>query len=102
MFEAPEQRAVHYLDRLTHPGDSHSFAETKAILALPVQAPWGSTRNAVKLALQLKPKYIVPIHDWHWNDAAREQIYGRFERLLTPEGITFLKLKNSEPIILDV
>jgi L-ascorbate metabolism protein UlaG (beta-lactamase superfamily) len=102
MFEAPEQRAVHYLDRLTYPGDSHSFAETKAILALPVQAPWGSTRNAVKLALQLKPKYIVPIHDWHWNDAAREQIYGRFERLLTPEGITFLKLKNSEPIILDV
>ena len=102
MFEAPEQRAVHYLDKLTHPGDSHSFNETKAIFALPVQAPWGSSRNAVKLALRLKPQYVVPIHDWHWSDAAREQLYGRFEALLAPAGIIFLKLENSQPVVLDV
>ena len=39
--EPPQEIGVHYLGLLSHPGDSHSFTETKAILALPVQAPWG-------------------------------------------------------------
>src|SRR4051794_27121798 len=51
---APEQVGVHFLDLLSHPGDSHSFKETKSILALPVQAPWGTSFNAAALALHLK------------------------------------------------
>lgn len=102
LFNPPEETGFHYLDKLTHPGDSHSFKETKEILALPVQAPWGSSLNAVKLGLALKPKYILPIHDWHWRDEAREQMYGRFEQVFAEEGVTFLKLVNGEPVVLDV
>lgn len=102
LFEPPEQLGYHYLDMLSHPGDSHGFTETKSILALPVTAPWGSMVNAVKLALELQPKYILPIHDWHWKDEAREQAYDMMEKVFKGQGITFLKLKNGEPVVIQV
>jgi L-ascorbate metabolism protein UlaG (beta-lactamase superfamily) len=100
--DPPEELGVHYLDRLTHPGDSHSFTETKEILALPVQAPWGSTVDAVRLALELQPTYIIPIHDWHWSDAARTSTYEKLEELFEAAGITFVETVNGEPFVLDV
>jgi len=77
--DPPQEIGVHYLDMLSDPGDSHSFHETKPILALPVQAPWGSARAAVALALELRPRHILPIHDWHWSDVARASSYDKFE-----------------------
>lgn len=100
--DPPQEIGVHYLDKLSHPGDSHSFSETKAVLALPVQAPWGSTVDAVQLGLELRPKYIIPIHDWHWSDEARESTYQQLERDFAAEGITFVKAVNGEPFTLDV
>lgn len=100
--DPPQEIGVHYLSRFSHPGDSHSFKESKEILALPVQAPWGSTVNAVKLALDLQPKYIIPIHDWHWSDEARRSVYGRLENLFAEHGITFYKPETGQPIVLDV
>jgi len=99
---APENIGIHYLDILTHPGDSHSFTVTKQILALPITAPWGSTDSAVQLALQLKPKHVLPIHDWHWKDEVREDMYNRLEELFGKSDITFHKLVNGDPIVLDI
>jgi L-ascorbate metabolism protein UlaG (beta-lactamase superfamily) len=100
LFPLPQEIGVHYLDRLSHPGDSHSFHETKEVLALPMTAPWGSLVEAVNLALELKPTYIVPIHDWHWKPEAKESTYGSVEKLLKDKGITFLNLKNGEPVVI--
>ncbi|MCA9327630.1 MBL fold metallo-hydrolase [Candidatus Saccharibacteria bacterium] len=97
-MEPPQEIGVHFLDMYTHPGDSHSFSETKAVLGLPVQAPWGSTIDAVDLAIKLKPTYVLPIHDWHWRDEARIGLYERLETLLKEQGITFLKPTNGNPI----
>jgi L-ascorbate metabolism protein UlaG (beta-lactamase superfamily) len=102
LFFTPDEIGVHYLDILTDPGDSHTFHETKAILALPVQAPWGSTLKALKLGLELQPKHIIPIHDWHWSDAAREQMYGTLEQLFSKSSITFHKMKTGEPVTIDI
>lgn len=102
LFGSPQQFGVHYLDLLSHPGDSHSFAETKQILALPVTAPWGSTIKAINLALELKPKYILPIHDWHWREEARTQMYGAMEQVFDKNGIKFIKLQTGEPVVLMV
>lgn len=102
LWPRPAASGVHYLDRLTHPGDSHSFSETKAILALPVTAPWGSVIAAVKLAIRLNPKFIVPIHDWHWRDEARLQTYNSLEQAFAKAGITFLKLEDGRPVVVDV
>lgn len=100
--DPPQEIGVHYLSKLTHPGDSHSFTETKEILALPVQAPWGSPNAAVALGLKLQPKYIIPIHDWHWNDAARTSSYDDIGAAFGAAGITFVKPVNGEPFVLDV
>lgn len=98
----PENVGVHYLGKLTHPGDSHSFVNTCEILALPITAPWGSVDSAVQLALKLKPKHILPIHDWHWRDEAREEMYKWVAPVFEAAGITFHSLKNGEPVVIDV
>ncbi len=76
-------------NQLTHPGDSHHFTLQTPILALPVQAPWGSMTDAIKLAIKLKPKVIIPIHDWHWKDEVREGMYKRLEEYFRQFGIEF-------------
>lgn len=98
LFPLPQQIGIHYLNILSDPGDSHSFHETKTILALPITAPWGSAIRAINLALELKPQHILPIHDWHWHDQAREGTYERFEQILGKQGITFHKLQTGIPI----
>lgn len=98
----PEQNGINYLNLLTHPGDSHSFGTSLPILALPVTAPWGSTVKAVNLAVELEPKYIIPIHDWHWNDQARSQMYDMLGELFKNKGIEFLKPEIGVPMVLDV
>lgn len=100
--DPPQEIGVHYLDMFSDPGDSHSFYETMPILALPVQAPWGSVVNATKVALDLKPRYVIPIHDWHWSDEARQQIYDTLEQRLASEGITFIKAVNGEPFVINL
>jgi L-ascorbate metabolism protein UlaG (beta-lactamase superfamily) len=102
LFPRPEQNAVHYLDMLTHPGDSHSFSETKAILALPMTAPWGAMIKAVNLGLKLKPKYVIPVHDWHWRPEAKEATYGSVEKIFADAGITFLNVENGKPVVIDL
>ncbi len=101
-MQPPEEIGIHFLDVYSHPGDSHSFGETKDVLALPVQAPWGSTMNAALLAIDLKPRYILPVHDWHWRDEARVNMYDRLETFFRPYGITFLKPVDGETIEIDV
>jgi len=98
----PEEIGVHYLGKLSHPGDSHTFTETMPVLALPVVAPWGSTVEAIRLAIALKPQYVIPIHDWFYHDDARDWMYERLEATLKPVGITFIKPVNGQPFTLNV
>jgi len=102
LYPQPEEIGVHYLDTISHPGDSHSFTETKAILALPITGPWGSSIKALNLAIELKPQFVIPIHDWHWRDEARQSAYDQFEKVLAEQGITFLKPTTGEPIEIDL
>lgn len=98
VYPQPEEYGYHYLEKLTDPGDSHSFTETKAILALPITGPWGSSIRALNLALELKPQHVLPIHDWHWRDEAREQTYNNYARIMAEQGITFHKLQTGVPV----
>lgn len=98
----PQNIGIHYLDKLSDPGDSHSFNETKTILALPITAPWGTSDRALELVLELKPKYVLPIHDWHWDEATRASSYNNFERILGEQDITFYKLQTGQPVEIDI
>lgn len=82
---------LHYKGILSHPGDSHHLTETKEILLLPIAGPWGATIDAVRMAATLKPKVVVPIHDWMWNDEWRQTMYERMETFFKTENITFIQ-----------
>jgi len=98
----PKNMVVHLADKLTHPGDSHTFTQTKLVLCLPVDAPWGSTLDAVRLAIQLKPKYVLPIHDYMWNDTWRKNWYCNIADCLKQFNIEFLYPIDGQPIEIDV
>lgn len=92
--KAPDENGYHFKDLFTSPGDSHSFSETKKVLAMPVIAPWGKTGDAVDKILELKPEYVLPIHDWHYTPEAREWLQGLLEAALEGSGVTLL---SAEP-----
>lgn len=96
--QAPENIAVHIAGKLTVGGDRHDLEESKEILALTVTAPWGSMMNAAAMALRLKPKAIVPIHDWHWNADARAGAYATLEAFFKGHDITFHKPVDGQAI----
>jgi L-ascorbate metabolism protein UlaG (beta-lactamase superfamily) len=102
LYPQPQHTGVHYLGLLTDPGDNHHFGETKTVLAMPMTAPWGSMIAAVNLSLKLKPKYIIPIHDWHWKDVALAGTYHDIENILAAQNITFIQPKTGVPFLLDV
>ena len=100
--EQVQNLVTHWEDLVTHPGDTHDFTETKDVLLLPIQAPWGTTVRAVKRALELKPKYVLPIHDWMWRDEWRETSYDRLEQLFAESPITFLRPIDGQPIEVNI
>lgn len=96
--KAPANSGFHLNDKLTDPGDSHSFNETKEVLLLPFTAPWGSITSAVELAIKLKPAKVIPIHDWHIKPDFREAAYQRTVKTLAEHGIEFIVPVNGEAI----
>jgi L-ascorbate metabolism protein UlaG (beta-lactamase superfamily) len=98
---APHNTLFHVFGELTHPGDSLQFTESKEILALPIQAPWGSMVAALEKAVSLhpKPKLVIPIHDWHWREEARHRAYETAASYLRKHGIEeFRGLEPGESI----
>jgi L-ascorbate metabolism protein UlaG (beta-lactamase superfamily) len=94
----PENIQFTLFNRLTHPGDSHHIRITAPILALPLQAPWGSFADALKLAESLSPKLIIPIHDWHIKDEVRKTFYQWATQYLQQSGIEFKSVETGEMI----
>lgn len=97
-IEPPQNIVFTVFNKLTHPGDSHHFKTTSDILALPLTAPWGSTTEAVELALRLKPKVIIPIHDWMWKDQIRTAMYQRLEEFFKTKGIDFKAMETGDSV----
>jgi L-ascorbate metabolism protein UlaG (beta-lactamase superfamily) len=89
---------VHIDDKLTHPGDSYAFEHTREILALPLTGPFASYKQALDIIVKLKPKIVVPLHDWEWHRAARENRYTRAKELLKNHKIDFIELENAEQV----
>ncbi|HEX5395358.1 MAG TPA: MBL fold metallo-hydrolase [Candidatus Saccharimonadales bacterium] len=89
---------VHIADKLTHSGDSLALEHTREFLALPVAAPFASFRQALDTAVRLKPKAVIPLHDWEWHKEARQSRYALAKKLLGKHGIEFISLNNAEPV----
>lgn len=89
----PAENGYHLGDVFTHPGDSHSFRETKKVLAMPFVSPWGTVTDGVNKALELKPEYVLPVHDWLYNDQSRAWLNTLLEPTLNEQGIKLLSAK---------
>lgn len=96
--EPPQNTIFKIFRKLTHPGDSLHFTTSSDILALPLTAPWGSTTEAVKKALEINPKVIIPIHDFMWKDEIRVAMYERLTDFFKTRGIEFKGLKTGETV----
>lgn len=108
VFEAPHEPlplglpdvmnvGLHVAGKLTHTGDSYQLEHTRDILALPVTAPFANFKEALDTIVRLKPKKILPLHDWEWHKAARESRYHWAKSLLEKHGIEFVELENGVP-----
>ena len=95
--QPPANTGIHYLQQLSHPGDCHHFSETMEILALPITAPWGTLARAAELGVELRPQSIIPIHDWHLNEQARQGFYERLDKFFQEKGIRFIKPVDGQP-----
>lgn len=87
-----------YKNTITHPGDSIHFVDSKGVLFLPLAGPWEAAIDAIATGQNAKPRYIVPIHDWMWNDEWRTTMYDRMADFYQKQGIEFIKVVNGEPI----
>lgn len=94
--EAPPNVMFEVFDRLAHPGDSISFTTDKEILALPLLGPSWMITQAVEKAVALKPKIILPIHDYHWKDQYRIAYYQRMGAFFKPLGSEFKSLETGK------
>jgi hypothetical protein len=41
-----------------------------------------------------RPQIVLPLHDWHWNEEARDAIYARLPGVMSEFGVTFVALEN--------
>ncbi len=111
-FEAPHERTpvgagppnvgFHVLDAVSHPGDSHSFDATMPVLALALMPPWGSVTAAIDLARSLRPRYVVPIHDWHLHEEGRSFLNTVATAAFGEDEITHVPLSEFEAVTLDL
>lgn len=86
--------------KLLHPGDNMEIEESPEVLALPIFGPWynGTLSDAIDLAIKLKPKFVIPIHDWHYKDEVREDFQNRLKDRTKSFGITVLTQPDGEAI----
>lgn len=88
--------------RLFTPGDSFEFeqhlSDTPEVLALPILAPWGTSTEAIALALRIKPKHVIPVHDSLVADIFRPRMHQMCIELLSAAGIKVHPLKPGETL----
>lgn len=89
---------VHIADRLTCPGDSYDFKHTRDVLALPITGPFASYKQALDVVVELKPKVVLPLHDWEWHKAARHSRYSGAKEFLKTHDIEFIELENAKSV----
>lgn len=93
---APPNRAFTIEGVFTHPGDSRQPTVSAQVLALPLMAPWGSATGAVEFARRLRPRLVVPAHDFYLSEGGRGWLRGMVKRVLDEDGIELMDLDWGE------
>ncbi len=97
--EQPEHTSYVLFGDLLISGDCQSLASSHGarILAAAVNGgPWGAVVGFAKMIESMKdrPEIVIPLHDWHWNESAREAIYAKLPEVMEKFGVKFIPLKS--------
>lgn len=97
--EQPEHSSYLLLDDVLIGGDCHTLEDSHGarIFAAAINGgPWGSVVGFMKMieSMPNRPQKVLPLHDWHWKDEARQAIYSRLPEVLQPFDVEFVALEN--------
>jgi L-ascorbate metabolism protein UlaG (beta-lactamase superfamily) len=97
--EQPEHTSYVLHNELLVGGDCHTLTDMHGarVLAAAINGgPWGSVVGFAKMieSMKSRPKTIIPLHDWHWNDNARKAFYARLPEVLSQFDVKFVGLDN--------
>ncbi len=82
-----------------HSGDNIEFSESGDIIALPIDCGlWGKVASAAERLVTLKPKFIVPIHDYRLKDEIKTDVFRRLGVYFKEHNIEFLPMKPYDTI----
>lgn len=58
--------------------------------------PWGAVVGFAKMieSMSERPKVVIPLHDWHWNEEARKGIYARLPEVMSALNVEFIPIEN--------
>ena len=91
--ELPQNTAYIVDGKILNPGDSYDkrLFERKGIsvLCLPTMAPWATEKQTFDFAVNMSPKFIVPIHDGYSKDFFLESRYQNFKKYFDQNNIQF-------------
>lgn len=86
--------------RLFFPGDAFANpGKLIDVLALPVAGPWCRVRDAVRYALEVKPRNAFPVHDGMLIDGRFGSVHGAPAKFLPAAGIGFVALGPGEEAV---
>jgi L-ascorbate metabolism protein UlaG (beta-lactamase superfamily) len=78
-----------------YPGDAYTVPQEPVnVLALPVAGPWCKLADAIRYAIELEPKWVIPVHDGVLNEVGKKVTYPHCLRELHREGIMFREVET--------
>jgi L-ascorbate metabolism protein UlaG (beta-lactamase superfamily) len=97
--EQPQHTSYLLFNDLLVSGDCQTLtsAHGARIIASAINGgPWGAVVGFCKMieAMPDRPKVVLPLHDWHWNEEARNAFYARLPEVMSALGVTFVPLQN--------
>ncbi len=102
--QQPEHTSYVLFDELLVGGDCHTLTENYGarIFAGAINGgPWGAVVGFSKMieAMSPRPEVVVPLHDWHLRDEARQGIYARLPEVMEAMGVRFVPLENGIAVV---
>ena len=95
----PEHTSYVLFEKVLISGDCQTLASAQGVPCLSGAingGPWGAVVGFAKMIESMKerPKVVLPLHDWHWNEDARNTIYAQLAIVMDKFGVKFIALKN--------
>lgn len=86
-------------EKLFYPGDSYSNPMKEVpVLALPVAGPWCKISDAIRYALEVKPKKAFPVHDGMLQKNKIGASHKIPEKVLNENGTEFISVFEGDEI----